>query len=236
MTEIVKTYLCRKCGVQKLDSEFPDKFHRPLRPNCYCITCTAKRKTEHRENNRQSYRDINTAWYRAHPGSKKTWNQAYRAANIEHIRKKERDWRNANIDKARERNRKYHHNRPWEQRRVSDCRKRAKSKGIPFGMKPSDLYDQSGKLPEFCPIFPNLRLDYNHGSDRRLWASVDKKVPILGYVTGNVWVVSMAANTWKSNGSNPKERQRIAALMFGKVKKNKDLDQPSLFSLSNSAL
>ena len=95
----------------------------------------------------------------------------------------------------------------------------------------ADLLDRNtGELPVFCPIFKNIRLDYNAGSDYRLWASVDRIVPDLGYVSGNVWVISNAANMWKSNGSNPEERERIVSLMQGqKKKKDSSPDQPSLF-------
>jgi hypothetical protein len=104
-------------------------------------------------------------------------------------------------------------------------------KGIPFSASPDDLFDKfTNKLPEFCPIFQHIRLDYGAGNDRRCWASVDKIVPELGYTSGNIWVVSMAANVWKNNGSNPAERERIVAIMKGRAKKKEPLfKQPSLF-------
>lgn len=121
---------------------------------------------------------------------------------------------------------------PWEEKAATRCNERAREKRLPYGMKPADLHDQNtGALPIFCPIFPNIRLDYNRGSDRRRHASVDKIVPALGYVSGNVWVVSMAANTWKSNGSNPDERKRIVEIMEGKksTRKSKNVNSPTLF-------
>ena len=42
-----------------------------------------------------------------------------------------------------------------------------------------------------------MRLDYAGGGDRRLWASVDRIKPELGYVKGNVRVISLAANMAK---------------------------------------
>jgi hypothetical protein len=86
-------------------------------------------------------------------------------------------------------------------------------------MTPEDLYGPGGTLPIFCAIFPHIRLDYQHGEDRRTWATVDRIVPQLGYVTGNVHVISNAANIWKSNGSNPSERKRITAIMRNKPTK-----------------
>jgi hypothetical protein len=122
---------------------------------------------------------------------------------------------------------------PWEKKIISNCKRRAHDKKVPFGMNPTDLYDpNTSALPVFCPIFPNIRLDYNNGPDRRLWASVDRKVPALGYTSDNVWVVSMAANTWKTNGSNPEERARIVKIMSPKQKSKSRLSmpkQPSLF-------
>jgi hypothetical protein len=119
----------------------------------------------------------------------------------------------------------------WAKQAVSRCKERANRKGIPFGMVASDLLDKTTcELPVFCPLFPHIRLDYHHGPDRRVWASVDKIVPELGYTKGNVWVMSMAANRWKDNGSNPAERERIVAIMQGqKRKKDSNPDQPSLF-------
>ena len=148
----------------------------------------------------------------------------------EYRRSIDRRWRENNPEKDKKRKRDHDRNRSWEQKSAANCNARAREKGLPRGMKPSDLYDLTGKLPEFCPIFPHIRLDYHQGPDRRCWASVDRKVPTLGYVTDNVWVVSMAANIWKSNGSNPEERKKIVALMTPKAKKQKiDPAQQSLF-------
>src|SRR5208282_2653860 len=127
---------------------------------------------------------------------------------------KDRRWRAANKDRDRQRKREHDRLKPWQDKAVTNCHARARQKGVPRGMKGSDLLDpKTGALPVFCPIFPHIRLDYNQGPDRRCWASVDRKVPELGYVTGNVWVISLAANTWKSNGSSPLERARITSLM-----------------------
>jgi hypothetical protein len=115
----------------------------------------------------------------------------------------------------------------WLRRTLSNCRNRAAKKLVPFDMNEFDLLDKkTGNLPVFCPVFPHIKLDYNAGPDRRLWASVDRIVPELGYVSGNVWIVSMAANTWKSNGSNATERTRIVAIMQ-RQKKNKSQPQMS---------
>lgn len=116
----------------------------------------------------------------------------------------------------------------WTRLKVMQCRQRAIQKNLPFDLKASNLLDpRTGQLPVFCPQFPHIRLDYCGGRDRRCWASVDRIVPELGYVAGNVQVVSMAFNFWKSNGSNPQERARIVRLMCGKTKSS----EPALKNL-----
>lgn len=121
----------------------------------------------------------------------------------------------------------------WVYRNMHAWSIRSKAKGVPYSLEASDLMDENtGELPVFCRIFPHIRLDYCAGPDQRLWASLDRIVPELGYVSGNVWVISKAANTWKSNGSNPAERRRITQIMRGNQKKVlDDSSQMSLFSL-----
>lgn len=131
-------------------------------------------------------------------------------------------------EKARAIHRDWNHRR-WEFHATQNCKVRAKRKSVPFSMQPSDLLKENGILPEFCPIFPHIRLDYNGGHDRRCWPSVDRIVPELGYITGNVWVTSIAANVWKNNGSNPAERRRIIALMGGAKPKEETSNQAELF-------
>jgi hypothetical protein len=43
-------------------------------------------------------------------------------------------------------------------------------------------------------------LIYDGSGDRRCWASVDKIIPSVGYVSGNVRIISMAANMAKLDG------------------------------------
>lgn len=116
------------------------------------------------------------------------------------------------------------------------CKRRAKQKGILFDLESSDLLDHTGQLPEYCVIFPHIKLDYLGGADRRIWASVDRIVPELGYTKGNVCVISFGANIWKSNGSNEAERKRIIEIMTGsRTDKRKNVvtndEQGLLFSL-----
>lgn len=72
--------------------------------------------------------------------------------------------------------------------------------GIPFSITFEELYK-----PEHCPIL-GVKLnygcsDFSNGKQSRdpCKASIDKLDPELGYVRGNVFIISWRANTLKSN-------------------------------------
>lgn len=69
----------------------------------------------------------------------------------------------------------------------------AKKRGIPFELCKEDL-----EIPEVCPI---LRTPFEFNTDRTM--TVDRIDNSKGYVRGNVQIISMKANTMKSNASVP---------------------------------
>lgn len=75
-------------------------------------------------------------------------------------------------------------------------KQKANKAGIPFTIEYSDL-----EKPEYCPVF-NIKLNYGwSGEDRRdiAKATIDRLIPELGYIPGNVFVISWRANILKSN-------------------------------------
>lgn len=70
------------------------------------------------------------------------------------------------------------------------ARDRAKKSGIPFTITMDDLY-----CPPACPV---LYRPWGRGDAR---PSLDRLVPRLGYVPGNVRVISLRANVLKSDGT-----------------------------------
>lgn len=74
--------------------------------------------------------------------------------------------------------------------------RRAKAKGIPFELVVDDIV-----IPQFCPILGiELKVGETRGPDD-LSPSLDRLVPELGYVKGNVQVISMRANHMKSSAT-----------------------------------
>ena len=94
-----------------------------------------------------------------------------------------------------------------EGRALICIRHRAKKLGVPFDLKRGDLV-----WPNECPIL-GIPLTYHSGKKARDDApSVDRIVPSLGYVVGNVQVISARANRIK-NDATVEELQKIARYM-----------------------
>jgi hypothetical protein len=106
----------------------------------------------------------------------------------------------------------------WVSATLARCRKRASQKGFPCDIDESDLMP----LPEFCAVFA-VRLDYNAGPDKRVHAAVDKIIPALGYVKGNVRIISNAANWAKLNGIGD------LVVVRRRIKKVSASEEPYLF-------
>ncbi len=71
---------------------------------------------------------------------------------------------------------------------------RAKRNNIPFDIEQSDI-----SISEFCPL---LNIPLNKPQSGKLtWnsPSIDRKIPSLGYIKGNTWIISHRANTLKNN-------------------------------------
>lgn len=71
------------------------------------------------------------------------------------------------------------------------AKQRAKEKNLPFNISVEDI-----EIPDKCPI-----LDTNFERGTQYAPSLDRKVPELGYVKGNVWVISRKANAMKQDAT-----------------------------------
>lgn len=76
------------------------------------------------------------------------------------------------------------------------ARTRAKKTGLPFDIKKEDIH-----LPMRCPVL-GMRLKMNDGKCGPNSPTLDRIVPELGYVRGNVAVISLLANTIKGNATS----------------------------------
>lgn len=90
-------------------------------------------------------------------------------------------------------------------RLLSLTKYRARKRGLPFDLQIEDIV-----VPDFCPVL-GLPLYRNSGGRAQGPNSptVDRIDPDLGYVKGNVRVISARANAIKSNAT-PEELLRVA--------------------------
>lgn len=84
-----------------------------------------------------------------------------------------------------------------EHSHLTSLRGRAKAKGLPFNLTLEDLI-----IPELCPVLgiPLIR-NYGKGHSSHNSPSVDRIIPELGYVKGNVIVISVLANRIKQDAT-----------------------------------
>lgn len=101
-----------------------------------------------------------------------------------------RDYRAAQVDRT-------------ERKMLSDARQRAKKKGLPFSITLKDVV-----VPALCPVF-GTQLTRGVGVQHDGSPTLDRINSSLGYVPGNVHVISSKANRMKSNAT-PEELVRLA--------------------------
>jgi len=93
--------------------------------------------------------------------------------------------------------------RRWEKRLLAAAGRRAARDGIAFTITEADV-----TIPETCPVL-GMPLVMGHGRHGPDSASLDKIDPMLGYIPGNVHVISLRANMLKSNAT-PGELLKLA--------------------------
>jgi uncharacterized protein YfkK (UPF0435 family) len=102
---------------------------------------------------------------------------------------------------------------------LGEAKMRAKAKGLPFNLELSDII-----IPEVCPV---LGIPIRGAADRFDYqsASLDRLIPKLGYVKGNVNVISMRANTVKNNSTYEELEQVYRWVKKKTLSLNKSLSQ-----------
>ena len=84
------------------------------------------------------------------------------------------------------------------------ARSSAKRRNLKFELTESDL----PSVPEFCPVFPWIRLAFGGGRKANT-ASIDRIKNDLGYVKGNVRIISLRANVLRGNAN----KEELVALL-----------------------
>jgi hypothetical protein len=134
------------------------------------------------ERNKETIKQQSKARYEANKEKCLAQNKAWRAANPEKFKESQDKWLSKNPMYV------YYGN----------ARRRAREAGVPFTIHYTDI-----KIPEHCEI-SGVRLDKE---DRELAPSLDRVKPELGYVPGNIAVISVRMNRIKSDGTAAEHRK-----------------------------
>jgi hypothetical protein len=90
---------------------------------------------------------------------------------------------------------KRHREMSSELRLYKSAKQRATREGTPFTIAVSDII-----VPKTCPIL-GIKLRHNEGKQGDSSPSLDKVIPELGYIPGNIAVISLRANIIKDKYS-----------------------------------
>jgi endogenous inhibitor of DNA gyrase (YacG/DUF329 family) len=89
---------------------------------------------------------------------------------------------------------------------IRTAKARAKLLKLPWNL----VYEDLLPLPTVCPVL-GILLNYNNRArDNFDKPTLDRRIPNLGYIKGNVFVVSWRANKLKSDAT-PEELQKLAS-------------------------
>ena len=185
--------ICGKCREWLPSEMFSRDKQTQSGLRCYCKNCEKERY-------RRVYKH-NVAYIE----KRKIYSKHYRIKNPEKIKelyKQSKDKYNksrkeryrAGQPAEREALKKWY--REHTQSRIwSSAKKRARVLQIPFNLTKEDIL-----IPERCPILDiYLVTNDNHAGDSS--PSIDRINPALGYVKGNIVIISHKANTMKSNAT-----------------------------------
>lgn len=111
---------------------------------------------------------------------KRDYDKKWRALNSESYKKSCSSWRTRKPKSAM----------------ITSVKSRAKKFNIPFNVTEQDF-----EIPEYCPILGLKLKEVQIGKLSRNSPSMDKIIPELGYIRGNVRVISHLANTMKQDAS-----------------------------------
>ena len=120
--------------------------------------------------------------------------QRWKAGNPEKIRKSEYKYRRSHLAGIAAKSRRWMLSNP-KNRMLISARFRASKSGLEFSITVDDF-----SIPERCPVF-GMVLNYGVGRQAPNSPSLDRVDSKLGYVPGNVRVISHRANTLKGDAT-----------------------------------
>ena len=150
-------------------------------------------------------REKSRRWRAKNPEKVRAYQRTYAKKKQKEARTRTRLWKASNPEKTQMQRRRYYVTNP-EKVLLSRARYRARKQGIPFEITLEDI-----PVPKRCPAL-GIKLAWGKKHVRPNSPSIDKIKPELGYVPGNVVVISHRANRIK-NDATVTELRKIARWM-----------------------
>jgi hypothetical protein len=170
---------CPRCDKDKIYDDFYVCKRSKDGRRTYCKLCSAEIRANSKE-----YRDeYNKSYF------KKNKKKIHEVMKIYHD-----DHKDEIMEYHREYGRNLTRNRP-EYNIFYRVKSRAKHRGILFNIELSDII-----IPEFCPVL-GIKIICSGEKPRPNSPSIDRIIPSLGYVRGNIRIISNRANTLKSDAT-----------------------------------
>jgi len=196
---------CNYCHVSKILDEFPLKKDGTRSGNC--LLCKNKRKEksflkkkiitqkrkEYYKNNKEQILNERKEFYQDNKNTILDRNKKNYEKHKDEYLEYKKEYYQENRDEMLLAQKKDRLSNP-EKYLLKAAKKRAKEKGLPFDISLEDII-----IPDACPVF-GFPLEVGTISERNNSPSLDKIIPELGYVKGNVKVISFKANSLKRDG------------------------------------
>ena len=202
MTEELLLKNCSRCRVPQVFSNF----HRDITKADGCATickaCVGISKKLYYLENKTALNEKDRAYYTAHAAQRIAEARQYREENSKRILQQKKEYYLENVTKISKKAKKDRLSNP-ELYLLRGAKERAKKAGVPFALSKEDI-----SIPNACPVL-GIPLVIGSGSFSNNSPTLDRLVPKLGYVPGNVNVISWRANSVKSDATV--EELRIVA-------------------------
>lgn len=196
-TFIPTTKPCRTCGVEKPLNDFhlncqARDGHSSMCKQCACSAGRLAAKDPEVKARRNAYNEE----YRNRPGKRERARERAKAYHGQpHIQEHFRD-----LGHKKTKQWKYDDLRGYKiYRMLQHAKERAKKQNVPFNITEEDF--NSFRELDYCPVFPWIELSWDNPKLADDSPTIDKIVPKLGYVPGNVRILSWRANRIKLDSS-----------------------------------
>ncbi len=177
--------ICAKCKIEQELENFVRHKGKTDGRGPYCKICARIISREWKSNNLEKAKESSKR-----SKSKVEYKQKQHAYRV--------NKRKENLIEFREKGKLYskqHRKNNLEYWILYSAKARAKRDGIPCDLSVEDII-----IPEFCPIL-GIPLITGTGRMHQNSPSLDRIIPSLGYVKGNVQIISWKANTMKQDAS-----------------------------------